>query len=118
MARTKIAPGQMSFDDLCWNGDADIKPDATDIQKPVKKINPHVFRQFIRGTLGERVYICDHCGLVVDEFAFNDGNYDLNCPGFIPHTNRIVHDHERGTVHCAYLDDYKERKRNINEHRS
>lgn len=101
MSRQRIAPGQMSFDDLCWNGDADIKPDATDIQKPVKNINPHVFRSFTRGTLGERVYICDHCGLVVDEFAFNDGNYDLNCPGIIPHTNRIVHDHERGTVHCA-----------------
>ena len=118
MSTQRIAPGQMSFDDLCWDGDADIKPDISDTPRKARNINPHVFRSFTRGTLGERVYICDHCGLVVNEFAFNDGNYDLNCPGIIPHTNRIVHDHERGTVHCAYLDDYKERKRNINEHRS
>lgn len=106
MSRQRIAPGQISFNDLCWDGDADIKPYATDIQKPVKKIT-HVFRQFIRGTLNEHVYICDNCGLVVDEFAFNDGNYDLNCPGFIPHTNEIVHDQERETVHCRYIEEQK-----------
>ena len=100
MSRQRIAPGQMSFDDLCWNGDADIKPDATDIQKLVNKINPHVFRQFTNRQ-GTHIYVCDHCGLTVNESTFNDGNYDLNCPGIIPHTNRIVHDHERGTVHCA-----------------
>lgn len=98
MAKIKVAPGQISFNDLCWNGDADIKPDATDTQKPVKKINPHVFRQFTNRQ-GTHIYVCDRCGMTLNEPTFNDGNYDLNCcPDAIPHANAITHNHGHGAL--------------------